>query len=123
MNKLSTMLQDLRKSRNLTQNELARQVGISRSRLSMYELGQREPDLLTLEALADFFNVDVDYLLGHTNKTTVLPQSSLTPDEQALLSRFRCLNSSGKAKILEQLDDLISLPKYTSKKLSLSDIG
>ena len=123
MNKFSGVLQELRKSRMLTQQELADLIGVSRSRLSMYELGQREPDLVTLEAIADFFNVDVDYLLGHTNKTTVLPQSSITPEEQTLLSRFRRLNRSGRMKVLEQIDDLSSLPKYTSRKSSASAAG
>ena len=30
----------------------------------MYELGEREPDLETLEGIADFFNVDINYLIG-----------------------------------------------------------
>ena len=38
----------------------------------MYENGSREPDYETLEAIADYFNVDIDYLLGRTNKTTRL---------------------------------------------------
>ena len=42
----------------------------------MYETGAREPDFETLEIIADFFNVDIDYLLGRTNQTTVLPESS-----------------------------------------------
>ena len=59
----------------MTQGELADAIGITRSRLSMYELGQREPNFETAETIADFFNVDIDYLLGRTNKTTILPQS------------------------------------------------
>ncbi len=35
----------------------------------MYESGAREPDFETLELIADFFNVDIDYLLGETLKT------------------------------------------------------
>jgi transcriptional regulator with XRE-family HTH domain len=41
----------------------------------MYEAGKREPDFETLEAIADFFNVDMDYLLGRTDKTTYIPGS------------------------------------------------
>lgn len=119
----ASVLRELRNSRGLTQHELAKQTGILRSRISMYELGQREPDFAVLEQLADFFNVDVDYLLGRTNKTTVLPQSSLTAEEQELLIRFRKLNASGKAKVMEQIDDMIGLPKYTSRKSSVSAAG
>ena len=36
----------------------------------MYERGERQPNFEVLEAIADFFNVDIDYLLGRTTKTT-----------------------------------------------------
>ena len=54
----------------MTQTELAKKLGLTRSSLSMYELGEREPGFEILEAFADFFNVDMDYLLGRTDKTT-----------------------------------------------------
>ena len=41
----------------------------------MYESGSREPDFETLEMIADYFNVDVDYLLGRTSKTTMIPEA------------------------------------------------
>ena len=36
----------------------------------MYARGERQPNFEVLEAIADFFNVDIDYLLGRTTKTT-----------------------------------------------------
>ena len=35
----------------------------------MYEKGAREPDFKTLELIADFFNVSIDYLLGRDKKS------------------------------------------------------
>ena len=70
--KFSDILKSLRKEQRLTQVELAKKLGLTRSSLSMYELGDREPDFETLEAIADFFNVDMDYLLGRSDKTTKL---------------------------------------------------
>lgn len=67
MSDFSTMLKRLRKEKNMTQPELAQSLGISRSAVSMYEIGSREPDLETLEAIADFFNVDMDVLTGRTS--------------------------------------------------------
>lgn len=73
MGSFQSVLKSLRKSLGLTQDELANKLNVSRSTIGMYESGSREPDYETLEAIADFFNVDTDYLLGRTNKTTVLP--------------------------------------------------
>lgn len=66
------ILKSLRTSMKLTQDELAKKLNISRSTIGMYEKGAREPDFETLELIADFFNVDIDFLLGRTTKTTYL---------------------------------------------------
>ena len=65
------VLKSLRKSFGITQEELANELNISRSTIGMYESGSREPDYETLGLIADYFNVDTDYLLGRTNKITV----------------------------------------------------
>ena len=77
--KFSDILKGLRKEYGMTQVELAKKLGLTRSSLSMYELGDREPDFETLEAIADYFNVDMDYLLGRSTKTTKL---SAAEDEE-----------------------------------------
>lgn len=64
------VLKSLRTANGMTQDELAQVLKISRSTVGMYEKGDREPDYETLESIADYFNVDIDYLLGRTNKTT-----------------------------------------------------
>lgn len=64
MSEFSTMLKQLRKEKNMTQPQLAQCLGISRSAISMYEIGSREPDLEILETIADFFNIDMDQLTG-----------------------------------------------------------
>ena len=54
----------MRKSRGMTQQDLASYIGQSASSITMYETGRREPDFETLEALADTFNVPLVYLLA-----------------------------------------------------------
>lgn len=67
MSSFKDRLKELRKSSNLNQGELADKLDISRSAVSSYERGIREPDFATLEKIADFFNVDKGYLLGEAD--------------------------------------------------------
>ena len=53
----------LRKARNLSQEELAEQVGVSRQAVGKWESGQSQPDLDKVIALSEFFGVSCDYLL------------------------------------------------------------
>lgn len=64
MSSFKDMLKYLRNRESLSQSELAEKLGIAKSTISMYEVGKREPDFETLEAIADFFNVDMNFLLG-----------------------------------------------------------
>ena len=57
-------LQQLRKDFNLTQFELAEKINTTQRRISHMESGNVEPDLTTLIALAKFFDVTTDFLLG-----------------------------------------------------------
>jgi transcriptional regulator with XRE-family HTH domain len=59
----------LRIREGLTQEELSNKLEISRSAISMYERGEREPDFETLEKIADFFNVDLNYLSGNEKES------------------------------------------------------
>lgn len=64
MPKFSERLRLLRTSKGLSQADFAKQIRISKSSVNMYERGEREPNFKTLEQIADYFNVDMDYLLG-----------------------------------------------------------
>lgn len=55
-------LKALRKSRGLSQAMLASELGLVRSAISMYESGSRTPEFETLEAICDFFNVNMSEL-------------------------------------------------------------
>lgn len=76
MGNFQNVFKQLRLASGLTQAEMAEKLGISKSTISMYENGNREPDYEILERIADFFNVDTDYLLGRTEKTTILPETA-----------------------------------------------
>lgn len=69
MGDFANVFKKLRVSAGYTQEELSKKLGISRSRIGMYETGSREPDFETLETIADFFNVDIDYLMGRESSS------------------------------------------------------
>ena len=63
---LSQRLRLLRKERGLTQQEMAEQFGQSLRTYQYYEAGTRRPEYAHLLALADFFDVSLDYLTGRS---------------------------------------------------------
>lgn len=70
MAQFDKILKLLRSEKNMSQQELADALGISKSAINMYERGERQPKFEILEQIADYFIVDMDYLLGRTSKTT-----------------------------------------------------
>lgn len=72
-------LRELRESRGLSQEQLADSLNIPRSSLTHYEQDDQDrlPRRARLEAIADFFNVTVDYLLGRSKiPTPAVPNDS-----------------------------------------------
>lgn len=88
MGEFSKVFKHLRQAKGLSQVEIAKRLGLSRSAISMWELGTREPDFDTLELIADYFNVDIDYLLGRTDKTTIVPESYYLNSEAKEYAEF-----------------------------------
>ncbi len=64
---LAERLKKLRKEKSLSQKVFAGIMKLSPSTIAMYETSQRDPDTTTLQNIADFFEVSVDYLLGRTD--------------------------------------------------------
>lgn len=102
MSSFAERLRQLRHENNLTQEALSTAVGVSKSSINMYERGEREPGFETLEAIADFFNVDFDYLHGRTDNRGV----SLSPAIDNLLAIDKMVT---KFKATPNGDDLASV--------------
>lgn len=64
---IAKRLTELRHEKGLTQQEVAAGISVSRTTYAHYEIGRREPDIGTLSAIAKFFAVSTDYLLGLTD--------------------------------------------------------
>lgn len=70
-------LQELRKQKNLTQEELAALLYVSRTAISKWESGRGYPSIDSLKAIAEFFSVSVDELLSGKELITVAEKDSV----------------------------------------------
>lgn len=59
---------ELRKRKKLSQAQLAKETGLTRQAISLYEIGKREPKLETWMKLAEFFDVPISYITGASNE-------------------------------------------------------
>lgn len=72
----SERVKELRIQSELTQQQVADRIGLNKQTISQYERGVRQPDFDILELLCDFFNVSTDYLLGKSDYTIRLLDTS-----------------------------------------------
>lgn len=82
MSDFGKALRQLRLGKKLSQAELAEYIGVSKSSINMYERGEREPGFETIEAIADFFNVDMNHLLGYEQLKMNLLEDRINSDDQ-----------------------------------------
>lgn len=100
-----TRLKELRMARHLTQVELAKRLNLSPAAISMYENGQREPNFETEEFIADYFNVDLDYLRGVKDTTTEV----VTNDTHLLFQIFKRLDPHARDMVTAYAQGLFDI--------------
>lgn len=89
----------LRNRRNLSQERLAKKMGVSRSMIALYESDTRLPSIPTLIELSRALGVTTDYLLGiSSEKDAFLDVSGLTPKQieslDAIIENYRECNGT-----------------------------
>lgn len=63
-------IKELRMSKGLSHGRLAKEMGISKSMIGHYENGSRQPSYETLNKIADYFSVSIDYIMGRKSPNT-----------------------------------------------------
>jgi len=84
MDTLSTRLKALRKEKGLTLEQVAKDFDTTAITISRYENGIRSPKGETLNALADYFDVSIDYLFARTNERNSLSEKGKADVKKAL---------------------------------------
>lgn len=97
---MENRFKELRKEKNIRQAELAKMLGVKQTAVSKWESGVAVPAADKLSALADFYDVSVDYLLGRTK--FYYPDKVgefLTDDEKLLVKNYRNLSAEWKNQV------------------------
>lgn len=119
---LGESLKTIRKRFNMTQDEVAVFLGVSRSGYTYYETGKSEPSIDTLKKLATIYDITVDEILSMPNKKVMgrkiaeddIAASGADPimfmkkDEKSLVMAYRLASKENKEKILSEAFALAS---------------
>lgn len=106
-------IKSLRDALGMSQVALADKINVSKQTLYKYE-----NDIITnipsdkVEEIADVLGTTPAYIMGWN--TTATSKTILQLDEHKLLTNYRKLNDTGKAKAQEDVEDLTQIPKYTA---------
>jgi transcriptional regulator with XRE-family HTH domain len=82
-----TRLKELRKEKNLTQQELADKVDLVKGSISAYEKSLKYPSVEVLIKLCNYFNVSSDYLLGLSDEKEI-KKYDLTEEQMELVTKM-----------------------------------
>ena len=85
-------LQELRKRKELTQEELAEKLYVSRTAVSKWESGRGYPSIDSLKAIAEFFSITVDELLSSNEMLTRVEENHKQTKKQFCDLIFSCFS-------------------------------
>lgn len=87
----------LREKRGITQAELARQLGITRSGVNAWEMGLSIPSTQYIVELAIFFGVSTDYLLGLSNTSSISVKGLNNREISSIVEIVNCYKEKHEA--------------------------
>ena len=109
---LKDILRELRTQKKLTQSEIAERIGLKTNTYQSYEHGSAEPSCSTLKALADFYGVTTDYLLGREPAPNPFADLGLSAaSEQEMLAQYMSFPEEVRAIIMDALIKLADSAK------------
>lgn len=108
--RLVKALKDGRKHCDLTQEEVAKQLGVKKNTISNYENSISEPSIDTFLKLCKIYKIDAIKLLGELYGIRLLYNDfMIQPSEISLVNKYRCLNEQSQSLISYELNRELEL--------------
>ena len=106
MKQIGSIIRELRREMDCTQNQLADVLGVTQDSISLWEHNKRIPDTQYIVVMANFFDVSTDYLLGISDDFSGVKfghegreKEWVSTEEKCLLSAYRTLSTEKKSEI------------------------
>ena len=109
-------LQELRKQKNLTQEELAQALFVSRTAISKWESGRGYPNIDSLKAIAKYFHISIDQLLSGDELLCLAEENTKQKQTQFLF--LNCLHQQRQYLLPFDLQSKCQLVKEHSLGIS-----
>ncbi len=93
---LSDKIKMLRENAGITQSELAKSLGLTRSAINAWEMGLSVPSTQYITELAKYFNVSTDFLLGMEESATISVSGLTDKQISAVLNVIQCFKDNLK---------------------------
>lgn len=102
-------IRELREDNDKTQKEVADYLQTPYQYYAVYEKGGSEISFERAIALANYYDVSLDYIAGRTNSKKGMSYGELTENEQILLNTFSKMNEEEKKKAAELLNTILAV--------------
>lgn len=117
-------IRELREKTGMSARKFAEEMGMKYTTYYGYETGSREPGSDSIVALAKYYNVTTDYILGIEKSPA--PAEAETGDKRldGIIDCYHRLNEAGQQQLADQAESLTYIPKYKKcNSISSEEVG
>lgn len=102
---IGNRIRELRISKNMSQKELSELIDVSKSAISKYESDSLEPNIRVQIALAEAFNITIDYLIGYSDENTLAKSDD---NITKMIELYKDLNENNRILALAKMIELLN---------------
>lgn len=115
-------MKELRQQINKTQNEVAKELSMPRTKYARYETEESNPDIPTLKKLADYYHTTIDNIVDH-NVPYLLDKSTLSQNQQRLIEKITKLPPNLCEQTIAYIDGMLIAEEEKQRIINLYKKG